>query len=84
MIRKSVLLLAGALCCSSLAANAQTTAPAKPAPAKIALTKAHMKEMHAKWKANKPKLAACRKDAKSKGLAGDDRWFYLADCMDKS
>ena len=78
MIRKVLLLVAGILCCGSLVANAQTSS------AKPSLTKAHMKEMRDKWKANKPKLAACRKDAKSKGLSGDDRWFYLEDCMGKN
>jgi hypothetical protein len=43
-----------------------------------------LKEMKAKWSANKPKLKACRKEVKSKGLAGDDRWFYIEDCMDKT
>jgi len=23
-------------------------------------------------------------EVKAKGLAGDDRWFYIADCMDKT
>jgi hypothetical protein len=27
---------------------------------------------------------ACRQEVKAKGLAGDDRWFYIADCMDKT
>jgi hypothetical protein len=40
--------------------------------------------MFAKWKQNRPKLAACRKEAKSKGLAGDDRWFFMEECMGKS
>jgi hypothetical protein len=40
--------------------------------------------MKAKWSANKGKLKACRKDVKAKGLAGDDRWFYIEDCMAKS
>jgi hypothetical protein len=78
MIRKVLLLSASILCGTALVANAQTPA-AKPAP-----TKMHIKEMREKWKANKPKLTACRKDAKSKGLTGDDRWFYLEDCMGKN
>ena len=40
--------------------------------------------MKAKWTANKPKLKACRKEVKAKGLAGDDRWFYIEDCMVKT
>ena len=43
-----------------------------------------LKDMKAKWSANKPKYAACRKEVKVKGLAGDDRWFYIEDCMGKS
>jgi hypothetical protein len=41
-------------------------------------------EMKAHWSANKGKLAVCRKEVKSKGLAGDDRWFYIEDCMAKT
>ena len=33
---------------------------------------------------NKPKLTECRRDARKKGLAGDDRWFAIGDCMEKS
>jgi hypothetical protein len=40
--------------------------------------------MKAKWSANKPKLKACRQEVKKKGLVGDDRWFFISDCMDKS
>ena len=40
--------------------------------------------MKAKWSANKGKLKVCRKEVKSKGLEGDDRWFYIEDCMGKS
>jgi len=38
----------------------------------------------AKWIANKPKLKACRAEVKAKGLIGDDRWFYIQDCMSRS
>jgi hypothetical protein len=62
-------------------ASAQGAAPAAPAAKK--LTREKLKEMRAQWKANKPKLAACRKEVKQKGLAGDDRWFYMSDCMSK-
>jgi hypothetical protein len=34
--------------------------------------------------ANKPRLKACRAEVKAKGLAGDDRWFYIQDCMSKT
>jgi hypothetical protein len=74
-------------------ASAQTTtapaaAPAPTAtdakPSKMKLTVEKLKEMRASWKANKPKLTACRKEVKAKGLAGDERWFYIEDCMNKT
>jgi hypothetical protein len=40
--------------------------------------------MKAQWRANKPKMKACRADLKTKGLVGDDRWFFMQDCMTKS
>jgi hypothetical protein len=48
------------------------------------LTADRLKEMKAKWSQNKSKLVSCRKEVKSKGLAGDDRWFYIEDCMGKT
>ncbi|HEY0233529.1 MAG TPA: PsiF family protein [Afipia sp.] len=70
-------------------ASAQTPAPAAPAaaapaPSKMKLTAAKIKELRAKWSANKPKMKACRSDAKKKGLDGDDRIFFIEDCMTKS
>jgi len=70
--------------------SAQTTAPAAPAAtsqaksSKVKLSVQKLKEMKARWSANKPKLAACRKEVKQKGLAGDDRWLYIGDCMERS
>jgi len=83
--------LAAALLTMGLhAASAQTSAPAAPAPAasaakpsKMKLTMEKLKTMKAQWRANKPKLKACRAEVKKKGLIGDDRWFYIADCMEK-
>jgi len=43
-----------------------------------------LKDMKAKWAANKPKLKACRSDVKAKGLTGDDRWFYIEECMNRT
>jgi hypothetical protein len=63
-------------------ASAQTP-PATPSGSKT-LTKEKLKEMRAKWKANKPKLKACRAEVRKKGLIGDDRWFFIEDCMDKT
>jgi hypothetical protein len=71
-------------------ASAQTTAPAAsstpaaPNPSRMKLTVEKLKEMKAKWATNKPKLRACRKEVRRKGLAGDDRWFYIADCMERT
>ena len=92
MFRTSVCLAAILLVAGSLhTASAQTTAPAPatPAPAaakpsKLKLTAERLKDMRAKWSANRTKFAACRKEVKSKGLAGDDRWFYIEDCMAKT
>ncbi|MHC2439845.1 hypothetical protein [Bradyrhizobium sp. USDA 4451] len=74
----AALLLAGSL----NTAAAQSTTEAKPSKVKITMQK--LKDMKAKWSANKPKLKACRKEVKQKGLTGDDRWFYIEDCMGKS
>ena len=64
-------------------ASAQTaTTDAKPSRVKLTMQK--LKEMKANWAANKPKLKACRAEVKAKGLAGDDRWFYIQDCMNKT
>jgi hypothetical protein len=48
------------------------------------LTIERLKEMRAKWVLNKPRLRACRAEVRAKGLTGDDRWFYIEDCMDKT
>jgi hypothetical protein len=62
---------------------AQTPAPAAK-PSRMKLTVEHLKEMRAKWALNRPKMKACRAEVKSKGLLGDDRWFYMEDCMGKT
>ena len=91
MFRTSVCLAAMLLVAASLhTASAQTAtpAPATPAPAakpsRMKPTADKLKDMKAKWSANKGKLKECRKEVKSKGLAGDDRWFYIEDCMGKT
>jgi hypothetical protein len=79
----AALLVAGSLQTASAQSKAApATTDAKPS--KMKLTAQKLKDMKAKWSANKPKLKACRAEVKVKGLAGDDRWFYIADCMDKS
>ena len=77
----AALLVAGGL---QTASAQSTAAPTDAKPSKMKLTVQKLKEMQAKWKANKPKLRACRAEVKAKGLAGDDRWFYISDCMDKT
>ena len=83
-----MLLVAG----STHTASAQTTtlapaaspAPAAAKPSRMKLTADKLRDMKAKWSANKGKLKACRKEVKARGLAGDDRWFYIEDCMEKT
>jgi hypothetical protein len=90
MLRTSVCLAAMLLVAGTLhTASAQAAAPAATPvpvakPSKMKLTADKLKDMKAKWSQNKTKLAACRKEVKSKGLAGDDRWFYIEDCMAKT
>lgn len=94
MLRSGICLAAALLVAGTLnTASAQTStapaaAPAATAPAakpsKMKLTAEKLKDMKAKWAANKTKLKACRAEVKQKGLAGDDRWFYIEECMGKS
>jgi hypothetical protein len=81
MLRTRICLAAALLALGLHAASAQTT-DAKPS--RIKLTMQKLKDMKAKWAANRPKLKACRAEVKAKGLTGDDRWFYIEDCMDKT
>jgi hypothetical protein len=86
MFRTSVCLAAMLLVSSMLVtASAQTADPApQPKMSRIKLTVERLKEMRAKWNQNRPKLRACRKEVKAKGLEGDNRWFYIEDCMDRT
>ncbi|MGV7215058.1 hypothetical protein [Bradyrhizobium sp. UFLA05-112] len=94
MLRTRICLAAALLAVGLHTASAQTaTSPATPAPAtttdakppgKVKLTMQKLKQMKATWAANKPKLKACRAEVKAKGLIGDDRWFYIQDCMSKT
>ena len=76
----TALVMAGTL----VAASAQTSPPPTPAPSRMKLTKERLKDMRAHWLANRSKLKACRAEVKSKGLIGDDRWFFIEDCMAKT
>jgi hypothetical protein len=85
MLRTSVCLAAMLLVAGSLqTASAQTAAAPEAKPSKMKLTAEKLKEMRARWSGNKPKFKACRAEVKSKGLVGDDRWFYMEDCMGKT
>ena len=91
MVRIFVCLVAAMLVAGQLqGASAQTSAPAASSsapsakPSRVKLTVERLKEMKAKWAANKPKLRACRKDVKRKGLSGEDRWFYIEECMERT
>jgi hypothetical protein len=85
----AVLLVVGALDTASAQTTtaspaATTAAPGAAKPSRIKLTVEKLKAMKAKWSENKSKLKACRVEVKRQGLAGDDRWFYIEDCMDKT
>jgi hypothetical protein len=85
---RSRIFIAAAIAVAVGAPIAQAQAPAggtdAPKPSRLKLTKEHIHEMLAKWRANRPKLKACRIEARKKDLDGDDRWFFLEDCMEKS
>jgi tRNA(Ile2) C34 agmatinyltransferase TiaS len=84
LVAAATLSAASAQTAAPMAAPAAITAPAAQKPSRMKLTIERLREMRAKWVQNRPKLKACRKEVKSKGLTGDDRWFYMADCMGKS
>ena len=84
----AMLLVAGSIHTASAqtttAAPAASSTPAAAKPSRMKLTAERLREMKAKWLANKGKLRVCRKEVKAKGLVGDDRWFYIEDCMEKT
>ena len=80
----AALLVAGS--CHIAAAQTSTAAPAatEAKPSRMHLTMQKLREMKATWKANRPKYKACRAEVKKQGLTGDDRWFFIQDCMSKT
>jgi psiF repeat len=66
---------------SAVEAQSASGGAATPKASRLTMTKQHLKDMLAKWRANRPKLKACQTQARKKGLAGDDRWFFLSECM---
>jgi hypothetical protein len=85
MFRIGACLAAMLLAVSVHGVSAQTTTALAPEakPSRMKLTAEKLKEIKAKWTANKPRLKVCRKEVKAVGLIGDDRWFYIEDCMSK-
>ena len=82
MLRIATCLVAAVLIVGSIPhASAQTT-DARPSRARLTIEK--LREMKTRWLANRPKLRACKKEVRAKGLTGDDRWFYIEDCMERS
>ena len=83
---RSVTVIAAALILIAIAGSARAQSHSDgAAPAHKAETiKGRWSNMLMKWRHNRPKLKACRAEARRKGLAGDDRWFFLESCMDKS
>ena len=81
MLRIAICLVAALFVVGNIVPVAAQTTEAKHSRMKLTMEK--LKEMKAKWQANRPKLKTCRKEVKAKGLAGDDRWFYISDCMDR-
>jgi hypothetical protein len=82
MLRISVCLAAMLLVAGGLhSASAETAAEPAAKSSRAKFTIEHLREMRAKWILNKPKLRACRKEVRAKGLVGDARWFYMEDCM---
>jgi hypothetical protein len=69
---------------AATAAPATTDAKTDAKSSRMHLTMQKLKEMRATWLANKPKYKACRVEVKRQGLTGDDRWFFIQDCMNKT
>jgi hypothetical protein len=82
MLRITTCLVAALLVAGNLHGALAQTSDAKPSKMKLTMEK--LKEMKAKWMANRPKFKACRAEVRAKGLTGDDRWFYISDCMERS
>jgi psiF repeat len=87
MVRFGIVMTAALVLLVAIAAplaQAQAPGDGAPKPSKVMTTRERLGEMLAKWRHNRPKLKACRTEASKKGLAGDDRWFFISECMGKS
>jgi hypothetical protein len=81
---RSATVIAAALILIAIAGSARAQSHSDGAAHKAETIKGRWSNMLMKWRHNRPKLKACRAEARRKGLAGDDRWFFLESCMDKS
>jgi hypothetical protein len=86
MFRSAIVITAALVFVIAIAASARAQSHSDgAAPAhKAEAIKGRLTNMLMKWRHNRPKLKACRAEARRKGLAGDIRWFFLENCMDKS
>jgi hypothetical protein len=86
MFRSGIVVAAALVLVLALAGSARAQSHSdSTAPSHKAQTiKERWTHLLLKWRYNRPKLKACKAEARRKGLAGDDRWFFLENCMDKS
>ena len=87
MVRSAIVIVATLVLLLGIAPISQPQAQNDgnmPSHSKAASTKGRWSDLLAKWRQNRPKLKACRAEARKKGLAGDDRWFFLESCLDRS
>jgi hypothetical protein len=84
IVMTTALVLLVAIAAPLAQAQAPSDGAGAPKPSKVMTTRERLSEMLAKWRHNRPKLKACRTEASKKGLAGDDRWFFISDRMGKS
>ncbi len=83
MFRAAICLATALMMTGTLVTASAQTPVAAPAPSRLKMTRERLNELRIKWSQNRVKLAACKKEARSQGLFGDKRWFFLEDCMEK-
>jgi hypothetical protein len=89
MVRSAIVIVATLVLLLGIAPISQPQAQndgsaSMPSHSKAAPTKGRWSDLLAKWRQNRPKLKACRAETRKKGLAGDDRWFFLESCLGRS
>lgn len=73
-----------AVMCFMLAAAPVFAADKPDSKAPVAASKSAKKEPSAKQKAQQDKMRSCSKEAKDKGMKGDQRKTFMSDCMKKA